>query len=197
MNLFILSQYKLIQQLYKNDDYLDILLSVADFFDLMNLFAFPNWEDAEVVNADFLKYYTVITLRAPYHKMPHPKGGLMLTKLDCKVKYHETKEAVLKPVKSLKDTYIDKMSGERRPKVIKRKCWQVDVMIPNKYLINDNIFDLEALQNKVASDKEVDDNMFNIPSNTDEAEQMMAQQQAENPEENQGQAPGESIEQVQ
>ena len=59
MNLFILSQYKLIQELYKNDEYLDILLSVADFFDLMNLFAFPNWENAEIVNVDFLKYFTV------------------------------------------------------------------------------------------------------------------------------------------
>ena len=176
MNLFILSQYKLIQELYKNDEYLDILLSVADFFDLMNLFAFPNWENAEIVNVDFLKYFTVLTLRAPYYKMPHPKGGLLLTKLDCHVKYHETKEAVLKQVKSIKDTYIDKKTGERKPKVIKRKCWQIDIMIPNKYLINDNIFDLEAMQAKVNNDKELNKEMFSSSPEEMEDEEMNMQQ---------------------
>ena len=62
MNLFILSQYKLIQELYKNDDFFEILINIDDFFDLINLYVFPNWLNAEVVDVDFLKYYTSITL---------------------------------------------------------------------------------------------------------------------------------------
>ena len=108
MNLFILSQYKLIQELYKNDDFFEILINIDDFFDLINLYVFPNWLNAEVVNVDFLKYFTSITLKTPYDKMLHPKGAQLLLKYDCQVKYRETYEYVPKEVKSVEDTYVDK-----------------------------------------------------------------------------------------
>lgn len=159
MNLFILSQYKLIQELYKNDDFFEILINIDDFFDILNLYVFPNWLEAEVVDVDFLKYFTSITLKTPYEKMPHPKGAQLLLKYDCQVKYRETYEYVPRDVKVLSDTYLDKRTGERKPKAEKKKVWIIDLLIPNRYLINDNVFDLEGVQNKIKDDKNADENM--------------------------------------
>jgi len=163
MNLFILSQYKLIQELYKNDDFFEILINIDDFFDIINLYVFPNWLSCEVVDVDFLKYFTCITLKSPYNKMPHPKGSSLLVKYDCQVKYRETYEYIPKEVKSVEDTYVDKFTGERKPKAEKRKVWLIDIMIPNRLIINDNVFDLEGVQNKIRDDRQQEENMMGEP----------------------------------
>lgn len=159
MNLFILTQYKLIKQLYRNKDAMDIMLSVEDFFDVLNLYVFPNWFDAEVVDLDSRKYYTIVTLKTPYEKMPHPKGAVLLTKFDCKVEYKETTEAVMRDVVTISDEYYDAVNDKYRPKIDKKKCWCVTVMIPNRLIMNDNVFDLELAQKKMKEDAVVYDNM--------------------------------------
>lgn len=171
MNLFILSQYKLIQQLYRNKESLDIILTIDDLFDLLNLYAFPNWLDAEVVEFDTLKYYTSITLKTPYNRMPHPKGAVLLTKFDCKVTYKETTEAVLRDVKFKNDLYYDKKADKDRPKVDKRKCWVINILIPNKLLKNDDIYDIELAQRKMEEDKNIYDGMTNeLPTEAPESD---------------------------
>lgn len=163
MNLFILTQYKLIQELYKNDDFFEILINIDDFFDLINLYVFPNWLQSEIVDVDFLKYFTCITLKSPYEKMPHPKGANLLVKYDCQVKYRETYEYLPKDVQDIEDTIVDKRTGERVPKIEKKKVWLVDIMIPNKLIVNDNVFDLEGVQNKIKDDKEAEEAISSDP----------------------------------
>lgn len=165
MNLFILTQYKLIQQLYKNETYLDSLINIDDFFDILNLYTFPNWLDCEVVEVKYLKYFTNIKLKSPYKKMPHPKGAVLLTKYDCQVKYIKTTEYLPKEVNDIEDTYIDKKTGSRKPKVEKKKVWIIDIMIPNKYIVNDNIYDLEDVQGKLKDEQETNEDMENLLTN--------------------------------
>lgn len=165
MNLFILSQYKLIQELYKDNSFLDTVINIDDFFDILNLYVYPNWLDCEIVEIKFLKYFTSVKLKSPYNKMPHPKGAVLLTKFDCQVKYKETYEYVVKEVHDVKDTYIDQKSGERKPKVEKKKVWIIDMLIPNKHIINDEIYNLEDAQDKINIDQEMEENMENVVSN--------------------------------
>jgi hypothetical protein len=165
MNLFILSQYKLIQELYKDNSFLDTVINIDDFFDILNLYVYPNWLDCEIVEIKFLKYFTSVKLKSPYNKMPHPKGAVLLTKFDCQVKYKETYEYVVKEVHGVKDTYIDQKSGERKPKVEKKKVWIIDMLIPNKHIINDEIYNLEDAQDKINIDQEMEENMENVVSN--------------------------------
>jgi hypothetical protein len=165
MNLFILSQYKLIQQLYKNESYLDSLINIDDFFDILNLYVFPNWLDCEVVDFKYLKYFTNIKLKAPYKKMPHPKGAVLLTKYDCQVKYIKTTEYLPKDINSIKDTYLDKKTGKRNAKLEKKKVWLIDILIPNKYLYNEELYDLESVQDKIKDEKETNDDMENLLTN--------------------------------
>lgn len=170
MNLFILSQYKLIQQLYKNENFLDSLINIDDFFDILGLYVFPNWLDCEVVEVKYLKYFTNIKLKSPYKKMPHPKGSILLTKYDCQVKYIKTTEYLPKEVNDIEDTVIDKKTGERKPKVEKKKVWIVDILIPNKMIVNDDVYDLEDVQNKLKDEQETNDDMENILTNEDGGE---------------------------
>lgn len=185
MNLFVISQMKLISSLFDNDDYLDVLLTVADFLDLTNLFVFPNWEDADVIDCKFMKYYTYITLRASYDKMPHPKGALVLTKYGCQVKYHETKEAVLKQLHSLADTYYDWDAEKRRRKVVKRKVWEIEIMIPNKFLFPDDIT-IEELQRKAQEGIEDEQAMTSLTQEEPEIEDLEKEQADFDQTQNQG-----------
>lgn len=165
MNLFILSQYKLIQQLYKNETYLDSLINIDDFFDILGLYVFSNWLDCEVVEVKYLKYFTNIKLKSSHKKMPHPKGAVLLTKYDCQVKYIKTTEYLPKEVNDIEDTVIDKETGERKPKVEKKKVWIVDILIPNKYIVNNDVYDLEDVQSKLKDEQETDEDMENILTN--------------------------------
>jgi len=152
MNLFILSQYKLIKQLYRNKESMDLMLTIEDFLDVLNLYAFPNWMDAELVDLDTRKYYTIIKLKTPYEKMPHPKGAVLLTKFDCKVKYIETTEVTLREPETRYDVYYDEKENKYRRKVDKKKCWCVTILIPNRLLMNDEMFDLQYAQERMEED---------------------------------------------
>lgn len=174
MNLYLLQQYQFIQQLYKNNNYLDILLNIDDFFDILHIYAFSNWLDAEVVDVKFMKYFTNIILKSPRDdnkkkdKCPDPKAGIILTKYDCKVEYEKTTEIVPKEVSSSKDMVYDKKTGRERPKMETKKIWLIDIMIPNKHIINDNVYDLDAIQQKIEDKDDESDSMENIVSNNDE-----------------------------
>lgn len=175
MNLYLLQQYQFIQQLYNNSNYLDVLLNVDDFFDILHLYAYKNWLEAEVVDVKFMKYFVSITLKANRNdkdkskdKCPDPKGGILLTKYDCKVEYTKTKEKLPREVKSKDDVVMDKRRGVYRPKIDTNDIWLVDILIPSKHIINDTVYDLQAVQDKLEDEKDSDnDSLDSITSNND------------------------------
>ena len=172
MNLYLLSQYKLIQHLYKDTNYLDILMNVDDFFDILNVYAYPNWFESEVVEFKIFKHYINIILKTPIDKMPHPNAGILLDKYGCTVKYKKTSEYLPVEIKSEKDLVIDKLTHKPRPKMEKVPCWLVDIMIPSKHIINDNVYDLESIQQKLEKDDDKSDDIESVVNNNDAMYQM-------------------------
>lgn len=176
MNLYLLQQYQFIQQLYSNNNYLDILLNIDDFFDILHLYAYKNWLDAQVVDVKFLKYFTVVTLKADRNekdkskdKCPDPKGGILLTKYDCKVEYTKTTEKLPVEVKSKNDVVFDKKLDKYRPKIEDNDIWLIEIYIPNKHIINDTVYDLQAVQDKLEDEKNNDNSgLDSVTSNNDE-----------------------------
>lgn len=176
MNLYLLQQYQFIQQLYNNSNYLDVLLNIDDFFDILHLYAYKNWLEAEVVDVKFMKYFTSITLKTNRNDKdkskdccPDPKGGILLTKYDCKVEYTKSTEKLPREVKGKDDVVFDKRREKYRPKIDNNDIWLVDILIPNKHIINDTVYDLQAVQDKLDDEKEIDDNgLESITSNNDE-----------------------------
>lgn len=168
MNLFLLQQYQFINDLYKNSNYLDILMNIDDFFDILNVYAFPNWFDAEVVKVNFLKHFTNIVLKTPRDKQPHPKGSILLSKYDCIVKYKPAVEYLPREYKTEKDVKFNQRTGKYEPIMEKKKVWLVDILIPNKHIINDNVYDLESIQKKIEEDNDTEENLESVVSNGDE-----------------------------
>ena len=174
MNLYLLQQYQFIQRLYKNNNYLDVLMNIDDFFDILHIYAFPNWLEAEVVDVKFMKYFTNIILKAnrsedkSKDKCPDPKAGVVLTKYDCKVEYIKSDEVLPREVQSKDDITFDKRRQKYKPKIDKNDVWLVDILIPNKHIINDNVYDLEAIQDKLDEDKETNNELESVVSNNDD-----------------------------
>lgn len=174
MNLYLLQQYQFIQRLYKNEGYLDVLLNIDDFFDILHIYAFPNWMEAEVVDVDFLKYFTHITLKAPRSddkskdRCPDPKAGVILTKYDCKVEYTKSNEVMPKEVESMDDAIYDKRRDKYRPKMERKDIWLVDILIPNKHIINNNVYDLEAIQAKLDEEDDANDELESVVANNED-----------------------------
>lgn len=168
MNLFLLQQYQFINDIYKNENYLDVLMNIDDFFDILNLYVFPNWFDAEVVEVKFLKHFTNIVLKTPRDKKPDEKGSVLLSKYDCLVKYKETYEYLPKEYKSEKDVKYNTRTGKIEPIMEKKDIWLVDILIPNKHILNDNVYDLDAIQKKIDDDKEVDGTAESLVSTNEE-----------------------------
>lgn len=168
MNLFLLQQYQFINDIYKNENYLDVLMNIDDFFDILNVYAFPNWFDAEIVEVNFLRHFTNIILKTPRDKKPHTKGSVLLSKYDCLVKYKPSYEYLPKEYKTEKDIKYNTRTGKYEPIMEKKDIWLVDILIPNKHIINDNIYDLDAIQKKLDDENEANDNVESVVSNGDE-----------------------------
>lgn len=182
MNLYLLQQYQFIQKLYNNNNYLDVLLNIDDFFDILHLYAYKNWLEAEVVDVKFMKYFTSITLKAlrddkdkSKDMCPDPKGGILLTKYDCKVEYTKTTEKMPREIKDKNDVVLDKKTGKYRPKIDTNKIWLIDILIPNKHIINNTVYDLQAVQDKLDDEKEIDNSGLDSISTSDTTQSNMGE----------------------
>lgn len=168
MNLFLLQQYQFINDIYKNENYLDVLMNIDDFFDILNVYVFPNWFDAEVIEVKFLRHFTNIILKTPRDKKPDIKGSVLLSKYDCLVKYKESYEYLPKEYKTEKDIKYNTRTGKYEPIMEKKDIWLIDILIPNKHIINDNVYDLDAIQKKLDDKDDNDENIESVVSNGDE-----------------------------
>lgn len=77
----------------KSDSLLDIMIRMEDFLDSLDLYAYKNWIDGEVVDGpDVSRYWATFTLRYPYEKMPDPSGAERLMKHGAIVEYEKGQE---------------------------------------------------------------------------------------------------------
>lgn len=84
---------KMIKNLEKSNVLLNVILSVEEFFDNLDLYAYKNWFEGELVQGpEIERYWVTVVLKYPIDKMPEPQGGKRLTKHECKVKYVKAKQ---------------------------------------------------------------------------------------------------------
>ena len=128
-----------LQDISSKQSLLDVLIEIENVFDSLDLYAYDNWFDGEVVNGpEFERYWVKVSLMYPHKKMPNPDGGLRLTNHGCKVSYR--KAIFEQPVKITGPESYDRSDGnqgnQRKAKMNKHKVWIIDIDIPRKY-IND------------------------------------------------------------
>lgn len=156
MNLYILQQYQFYNSIYRNDSCLDILCNISELFDLLGVYVYPNWYDAEVIDLKYYKYFTEILLRSPIKKMPHPNGSQVLLKYNCQVEYRKTKDYKMKNIESKDDMKWSDKLGRYIPKLEEEEIWVVSVLIPNKYILADNVYNIDDIQEKLDTEQETD-----------------------------------------
>lgn len=119
---------------------LDTLMDVERVFDNLNLYAYKNWIEGEIVEGPHIdRYWVTVTIMYPRNLMPDPEGAERLLKNNCKVYYAKdvlvTAAKLLKPEDSEQPDGADGMRpGQPRAKRIERPVWLVTVEVPRKFM---------------------------------------------------------------
>ena len=154
-----------IKGVYMSDGAMSTLLDYERVLDEADLYAFKNWNVGELVEGPVVgRYNCKCVFMWPYKLMPDPRGALRLTNIGCKVTYGKGEIKVPVEVKD----YDDFHAGTRYPKMVKRKVWFVEIVIPFDLMddikegsidIADQTIDLSEIED--AYDEDLDDTMSN------------------------------------
>lgn len=121
------------KEIFMTDSAVSTLLDFERVLDELDLYAFENWKQGELVEGPvYEKYFVKCTFMWPYKKMPNPKGAARLSEYDCDVTYSQDFFEHTKDVK----TPMDFKPGTKVPKMVKSPVWLVTIVMPKK-LMND------------------------------------------------------------
>lgn len=166
------------QKLFKQKSLLDVALEVEKFLDFMNLYVFPHWQEGELVQGpDISRYWITIVLRYDFNQMPDPMGARVLHDVGVKCEYN--KDVVMVPV-DIK-TPNDFRPGSKKPKLVPKQIWHVELKIPRRFIDEIDYNDLEDLDDEVDIDA--------VSDATDQSMQEPSVQQTDN-----SQDPSQSLE---
>jgi len=119
--------------IYMTDSSLSVLLDFERMLDSVDLYAFRNWINGELVKGpDITEYWVTCQFLYPYKLMPDPRGARRLTDYNCKITFKQSHISV--PIKV--EGYDDFEDGTKLPKMKKNKIWLVTIRMPRD-LISD------------------------------------------------------------
>jgi hypothetical protein len=119
------------QEIFMTDSAVNTLLNFERVIDELDLYAFANWKQGELVEGPvYEKYFVKCTFMWPYKKMPDPRGAKRLSEYDCEVNYQQDFFEHPKQVKSPNDF----KPGTKYPKMVKTPIWLVEIVMPKKLM---------------------------------------------------------------
>jgi len=133
------------KDIYMTDSSLSTLLDFERVLDEVDLYAFRNWLNGELVSGPLIeKYWVTCQFMYPYKMMPDPKGASRLLDYNCKISYEE--DHLTYPVKV--ESQDDFENGTKLPKKQSKKVWIVTIRIPKDLLtdIRQGFLELEGKQ---------------------------------------------------
>jgi len=144
---------QIIKRIDDSPDLVDIMISIEDYLDRNDLYAFKNWILGELIGGPFVKPYWIgVVFKWPHKKMPDPLGGVRLLAHGTKIKYKLEDEHV--PVEVSEPS--DLQPGTHKPKIQTEKVWVVEMLIPRRFvedidtevlnLYDDRVDDAETAQ---------------------------------------------------
>lgn len=139
-----MDSFNTIQNLYDTDGLLDILLGVEEYFDNMDLYAYKNWINGEIVSGPTVsKYWVEIILKFEEGHYPDPVGSTILTKQGTKI--FVKKDVEIKPIEhprneSDMETISASAGMVNRPKNEEFEILLYKFQIPRR-LVNPESFD--------------------------------------------------------
>jgi hypothetical protein len=152
-DLYIQDILDSIKQVSMSESSLQVLLDFERVLDDMNIYAFMNWADGELVSGpNITKYRVEATFCWPLKMMPDPSGAERLLQYGAKITYKKAWLIYPIKIKSEKD-YRPRM---KKPKLARTRVWLVSINLPNHLIkditkgsaeIMDQMIDLEDLDN--------------------------------------------------
>jgi len=121
------------KDIFMTDSAVSSLLDFERVLDELDLYAFANWKQGELVEGPvYEKYFIKCTFMWPYKKMPDPNGAKRLTEYDCEVTFAEDYFEHPTKVK----TPNDFKPGTKVPKLVKSPIWLVTIVMPKKLMVD-------------------------------------------------------------
>jgi hypothetical protein len=131
------------KDIFMTDSAVGTLLDFERVLDELDLYAFENWKQGELVEGPiYEKYFVKCTFMWPYKKMPNPKGATRLSEYDCEVNFKQDFFEHPKTVKSPNDF----KPGTKVPKLVRTPVWLVEIIMPKKLMqdIEQGALELES-----------------------------------------------------
>ena len=124
-----------LKRIYSQDQILDSLIEFENIIDSLDIYAFENWIDGEVVSGPhFERYWITIILKYAKSKKPEVQGAKRMQQRGIKVSYEKATEMVPVPLpkgEDLSDAYEE---GKRKEE--ETGIWLIHIKMP-RHLITD------------------------------------------------------------
>lgn len=132
---------QVVKRLDDSPDLVDVMLSIEDYLDRNDIYAFKNWIHGELIEGPFVRpYWIKVAFKWPFKKMPDPRACKRLIPHGTKIWFAKKKENVPQPIL----TPSDYAPGTHKPKIKKEPVWVVTMLIPRRFVedIKDAVMDL-------------------------------------------------------
>lgn len=129
----------------KRGSALKTLMEIENVLDKLNIYAYENWIEGEIVDGPHIeRYWVTATIMYRYKDMPDPEGAQRLTRAGCRVYY--AKDTFVSAAKLIgpDDVEVTDSNGQRAAKEVKQKVWLVTLEIPRNFLDSITTSELRA-----------------------------------------------------
>ena len=120
-----------IKDVYMTDSNLATLMDFERVLDELDLYAFRNWKQGELVEGPtYERYFVTCIFMWPRKMMPDPEGAARLLDYGCEVRYKQDQLQYPLKVKSPSDF----KPGTKMNKLVSKPVWLVEIVMPKKLM---------------------------------------------------------------
>ena len=120
-----------VKTIYSSPASLSILMDFERVLSELDLYAFANWKQGELVSGPVVeKYFVTATFMWPKKMMPDPRGGERLLGYDCEISYEKSHLEYPTKVTSREDY----KPGGNMPKLVRSPVWLVTITMPKSLI---------------------------------------------------------------
>ena len=122
-----------INTIYSSNDSLAILKDFERVIDELDVYAFKNWEDGEIIlGPNVERHWVTCAFMWPIAQMPDPEAARRLSEFGCLIGYK--KSVYIKPRKIKNPS--DFRPGTKKGKLDEHPIWVVEIQMPKKLILD-------------------------------------------------------------
>lgn len=137
----------------KRGSALQTLMEIENVLDKLNIYAYENWIEGEVVDGPHIeRYWVTVTIMYRYKDMPDPEGAQRLIDHGARVYYSKDKFISAAKLIGPDDVEVTDGQGNRAAKKVEQQVWLITLEIPRSFLDSITTSELRAQEYDVDVD---------------------------------------------